>query len=423
MSAKRRIGVRDIEGLAPDSVIWDREVSGFGARRQKSIAISYVVIYRTAENRQRFHTIGRHGAPWTPDTARKEAKRILGSVVAGSDPAADKKQKRHAQSVTELCDLYIKDAEAGRLLTRRKKPKKASTIVTDRSRIERHIKPLLGARAVNSVTRADIDSFMHAVAEGKTAVRIKTAKKRGLAVVRGGKGAASRTVGLLGAIFSYAVRHGLRAENPVRGVERFADGRRLRRLAEEEYVGIGAAIAKGREAGIWPPAVAAAEFLILTGWRTGEVVGLSWREVDLVRRSATLGDTKTGVSVRPLSQRACKILTQLERGGDLVFPAARGEGRMTGFPKFWARLTVLAELPHDITPHVLRHSYASLANDLGHSEPTIAALIGHKGQSVTSRYVHSADAVLLAAADIVANFTAGLMDPTSRVNVIPLRQA
>jgi len=62
-----------------------------------------------------------------------------------------------------------------------------------------------------------------------------------------------------------------------------------------------------------------------------------------------------------------------------------------------------------VTVHTLRHSFASLAADLGYSEPTIAALVGHKGRSLTSRYVHSADAVLLAAADAVANRAAELM--------------
>jgi integrase len=82
---------------------------------------------------------------------------------------------------------------------------------------------------------------------------------------------------------------------------------------------------------------------------------------------------------------------------------------MAGFPKLWARIAKLGALPDDVTPHVLRHSFASLAADLGFSEPTIAALVGHKGRTMTSRYVHSADAVLLAAADAVANSAAQLM--------------
>lgn len=421
MAANKRIGLREIDALGPRSIIWDRDVPGFGARRQQTTAVSYVVIYRTAENRQRFHTIGRHGAPWTPDMARKEARRVLGSVASGGDPAAAKKQRRHAESVNTLCEVYLCDAEAGRLLTRRKTPKKSSTIVTDRSRIEWHIKPLLGLRAVASVTRSDIDAFMHSVAEGKTAVRIKTGKSRGLANVRGGTGAATRTVGLLGAIFSYAVRNGMRSDNPVRGVERFADGRRSRRLSDGEYGAIGEAIQKVSIIDVWPPALSVAIFLMLTGWRTGEAIGLTWREIDLPRRTATLGDTKTGLSVRPLSRAACNVLQRLDKGAELVFPAARGSGPMNGFPKFWARIAARGGLQQDITPHVLRHSFASLANDLGFSEPTIAALIGHKGRSVTSRYVHSADTVLLAAADVVANRTLELMGMASAATVVQLR--
>jgi integrase len=79
------------------------------------------------------------------------------------------------------------------------------------------------------------------------------------------------------------------------------------------------------------------------------------------------------------------------------------------FKKFWPRIAKLGGFPPQITPHVLRHSLTSLAADLGYSEPTIAALVGHKGRSITSRYMHSADAVLLAAADAVANRTAELM--------------
>jgi integrase len=106
----------------------------------------------------------------------------------------------------------------------------------------------------------------------------------------------------------------------------------------------------------------------------------------------------------------------------LVFPASRGTGLMTGYPKFWGRILKLAELSADVTPHVLRHSFASLAADMGYSEPTIAALIGHAGRSMTSRYVHSADSVLLAAADAVARRTLKLAgDLEGDAVVVPMR--
>src|ERR1700674_2968801 len=420
----KRIGLKDIRALKPGEIIWDGAVGGFHARRQKSKTVSYIVVYRTAEGRQPWQTIGRHGSPWTPDTAREAAKRILGHVVEGADPAAEKHAKRKAASVAEWCDLYIADAEAGRLLTRRKAPKKSSTLLTDRGRILRHIKPLLGRLSVASVTREDVEGFMHGVAEGKTAARTKTGKKRGLANVRGGKGTASRTVGLLGAIFSYAVHHRMRPDNPVRGVTRFADGRRERRLSDEEYKALGKALRKAEAASVWPAAVAVARFLALTGWRSGEALGLRWDELDLARRTATLSDTKTGRSVRPLSHAACDVLRSLTRAGDLLFPATRGEGRMTGFPKLWARIAKLGELPADVTPHTMRHSFASLAGDLGYSEPSIAALIGHKGHTITSRYVHAADPVLLVAADAVADRTAELMgEPRPSGVVVKLRKA
>ena len=307
-------------------------------------------------------------------------------------------------------------------MTRRKLAKKPSTLATDRGRIERHIKPLLGRMAVAAIEREDIERFMHAVAEGETATRIKTGL-HGLARVQGGKGTATRTVGFLGAIFAYAVRHRMRSDNPVHGIMRFADGRRERRLSDDEYAALGAALHQGEADGIWPAAIAAARFLALTGWRSGEALGLRWREVDLARRTARLADTKTGLSVRPLSHAACDVLSALPHTpGELVFPATRGAGLLLHFKKFWPRIAKIGCLPKEITPHVLRHSYASLAGDLGYSEPTIAALVGHKANSVTSRYVHAADAVLLAAADAAADRTAELMgEKKPEADVVPLR--
>lgn len=420
------ITLKTIAAIPRNSTVWDEgrgAVTGFGARRQKGDAIAYVVKYRTADGRQRWTTVGRHGAPWTPDLARDEARRILGEAAMGGDPARTKQEARKAATVAELCDAYLESCVAGRILTRRQMTKKPSTLVGDKGRIERHIKPLLGTLKVSAVTRADVEQFRDGVTEGATAARIKT-RKHGLARVTGGRGTATRTMGLLGAIFAFAVRRGLRGDNPVRGVERHADGQRDRRLSEAEYAALGDAL-RTMPNTAWPIALAAIRFLALTGWRRGEMLALKWTEAELDTRTARLSDTKTGSSLRPLSYAACEVLRALPRLGELVFPASIGADKlMRGFHKVWLRVAKRAALDHDVTPHVLRHSFASIAADLEFSELTIAALIGHKKASVTSRYAHHADAVLLQAADAVSDRLAELMgDARISGAVVQLRRA
>src|SRR5260370_39768713 len=155
-AARRRIGWREVRALPPGEIVWDAAVAGFGARRQKGPAVTYFVKYRTAGGRQRWQVIARHGV-LTPDEARDKARAILGNVVDGADPASEKMAARKAVTVSEPCDLYLADAEAGRLLTQRRGAQKPSTLLTDRGRITRHIKPLLGRLAVVAVDRADVE--------------------------------------------------------------------------------------------------------------------------------------------------------------------------------------------------------------------------------------------------------------------------
>jgi integrase len=103
------------------------------------------------------------------------------------------------------------------------------------------------------------------------------------------------------------------------------------------------------------------------------------------------------------------VIQSQPRNGDVVFASRFGETPIVGYRKMWLRIAKLCDLPADITPHVLRHSFASLAADIGYNEPTIATFLGHKAPSITSRYVHSAGAVELVAADAVANATMKLM--------------
>jgi integrase len=194
----------------------------------------------------------------------------------------------------------------------------------------------------------------------------------------------------------------MRSDNPVRGVPQFRDGQRERRLSKSEYRGLGKALRRVHNRA-WPPAVAATQFLALTGWRSGEALSLTWPNVDLAARTAILPGTKTGRSMRPLSNAACDMLRRLPHVSEVVFPSSRGGGPMPKLGKFWGRIAKLAGLPSDVSPHSLRHSFASVAADLGYSDLTIAALLGHKTRTVTSRYARTADPVLLAAADATAN--------------------
>ncbi|MBR0649230.1 site-specific integrase [Roseomonas terrae] len=316
------------------------------------------------------------------------------------------------------------------MLTRRGASKRASTLLTDRSRIDGHIRPLLVTMKVPAVTRQDVEGFMHDVAEGRTRQRVKLGKPRALSIVRGGKGAAARTVGLLGALFTYAVKKGMRPDNPVTGTVRYADGRRERRLTDVDYAALGkgltaAAVIQPRsddkpgKALVWPAAIAVTRFLALTGWRSGEALGLTWGMVDLARRTATLPMSKTGHSIRPLAVAACNVLRTMGAGNAdaLVFPPSRGKGTMSGFPSLFARIGKAGGLAPDVTPHVLRHSFASLGNDLGLTEATIGALVGHKGGGVTRGYIHAGDAVF-PAADRIASATLRKMEGETGAEVL-----
>jgi hypothetical protein len=168
--------------------------------------------------------------------------------MRGGDPVEARAAERGAISMRQLCSEYLDKAESGKLITRRGKTKKSSTIYTDRGRIERHIVPLIGRRNVKEITPTDINKFLADVIAGKTATNVKT-KWRGRAIVKGGRGTGSRTLGLLGGIFAYAVAQGYRPDNPCAGVVRPADQRRKYRLDQEGYKVLGDCLVEAEKKG------------------------------------------------------------------------------------------------------------------------------------------------------------------------------
>lgn len=383
--------------------IWCSDLTGFGVYVHPTGRRTYFVDYRI-DGRRRRMTIGRHGT-LTTEEARKLAIGTMGGVVREkSDPLLDRKTRRASLTVSDLCDQYMEAAEKGVILGRSKKrPKKASTIEIDRGRVERHIKPLLGAKLVIDLARADVVKFARDVTTGKTAVKNRKGKNGARIEVKGGPGTAARTTGLLGGIMTYAVNEGIIASNPVQNIPLQSDGVRDRRVTTDEYRAIGNALT-GEEAEIdTPQAVTGAWLLALTGCRLGEVERLQWSEVDEDGGCLRLTDSKTGPSVRPVGREVFDMLRTAMRvdGNAYVLPALRKDGHYNGLSGAWARLMKRAGI-EGVTPHTMRHSFASVAGDLGYADSTIGALLGHSAGTITSRYVHRMDSVMVAAANKVS---------------------
>ena len=120
--------------------IWDSEVRGFGLKITPGGQKIYVVQYRTGgrETPMRRYTIGKHGSPWTPATARQEADGIKARVTQGEDPATQKLEARRDMTVNELCDVYFAQPI---IITKRGTPKKASSLKTDKCRMNGETQP------------------------------------------------------------------------------------------------------------------------------------------------------------------------------------------------------------------------------------------------------------------------------------------
>ena len=121
---------------------------------------------------------------------------------------------------------------------------------------------------------------------------------------------------------------------------------------------------------------------------------------------------------------AVEHLARQPKGGNYVFPADKGAGHFIGIARLLSDLCAQAKLA-DVSPHILRHTFGSVAAELGFSELTIAGLLGHASRGVTQRYSHVPDSALLAAADRVSARIAAALDGSEGAKVVrmPRRKA
>lgn len=392
---------------------FDESLKGFGLKIEPTGARSFFIEYRPGAGgrgvTKKRMTLG-SADTLSPEQARALAADHLAGVLRGEDPALAKNIERSDPNVADLCDQYLQHGVD---------LKKASTIATDRGRIEHHIKPLLGKKKVKAVTKLDVEKFMRDVAAGKTANVVKTGKQ-GKSVVTGGKGTATRTVRLLGGIFTWAVNQRMRPDNPAHGVKKYPDQSGERYLSSDELARLGEALTLVSTIGIqrlpseskhapkaltntideW--AAAGIRLLILTGCRLGEILNLRWDQVDLERGLLFLPDSKTGRKTIVLSSAAIEVLKDLKRVGDYVVAGADPKKPRADLKRPWALVKAVADLD-GVRLHDLRHTYASTGAGRGLGLPIIGKLLGHADVKTTARYSHLDADPVRRAADMIAN--------------------
>ncbi|WP_374471553.1 tyrosine-type recombinase/integrase [Phenylobacterium sp.] len=395
--ARARLTRRLVEALQPaakDRFVWDSEVTGFGVKVAASGLRTYVLQYRFGGRARRF-SIGAHGSPWTVETARDQARVLLGRIAGGCDPQEEKQGARRDLTVAELCDLYLCEG----LVTR-----KPSSIASARADIENHIKPLLGAKRAALVTRQDVERLLIDVAAGKTARRARTSRRRGLARVRGGQGAANAAVVTLSAAFSFGMGRQVRPDNPAQGVRRFPEKKIERFLSPAELARLGEVLAAAESLGVESPyALAAIKLLMLTGCRKNEILTLKRNHVDLHHRCLRLPDSKTGAKVVHLGAPAVALIARIPEtaGNPYLLPGRNGVGHLVDLQATWERIRTAAGL-EDVRIHDLRHSFASVGATTGDSLLIIGALLGHRSAKTTERYAHLSDHPIKGAADRIS---------------------
>jgi integrase len=356
-----KITKRTIDAMAPTgsaTFLWDSDLKGFGARITPAGTISYVYQYRMGgrESPVQRSTIGKHGSPWTPTTARTEAERLALLVAQGTDPLeADKQRRREAVDLafSTYADRFVASCKGA-----------GWRRIAEQS-VRLHLKPALRNKAMTQITRVDIVSALDAMPANQVGNR-----RNVFAVIR--------------RMFRWAISRGDLTFNPVEGMETPPPVKpRDRWLADEELRRIWIAAPETHHC--FGPIV---RLLIVTGQRREEVCGMDWSEVDRAALLWTLpGErTKNGEpNTVPLNFLAIAELDS--RAGTKVWPkrgrifATSTGAKFTGYAKGKLKLDrLITEGGDPLQPwrlHDLRRTLATGMQRLGVRFEVTEALMNH----------------------------------------------
>lgn len=353
-----------VDRLQSGQTLRDSELKGFGVRRQHG-APSYF-LQKRIDGRVRWFTIGPHGNPWTPSSARKQAIHLLVTVANGHDPQAIKKAQRGKPTLADVASHFL-DVHGPKL--------KPRTYGEYQRLLDNFIVPALGGTLIADIKKSDVAQFHASLS--------KTPSQANFALSVASK------------LMQWAEDMGYRPENsnPCRNISKYRLKKHERFLTAEEFAQLGRALDEAeRDQSVSVFALAAIRLLILTGARLNEILTLKWQHVDVQRRLLMLPDSKTGQKAIRLSEHAVTVLRNLPRiKGNPYVIVGNVEGQhLVNLQKPWRRVRALAGLD-DVRIHDLRHTFASVAAASGASLPMIGALLGHTQPQTTARYAHLAN--------------------------------
>ena len=365
---------RFVESIIPDThkmiKHWDTELKGFGLIVLPSGRRTYCVQYRNVNRVKKMFKIGTHGQV-TTEEARSLAKKYLGGVIHGHDPAEKKKDNCTLPTINELARDYI---------LHHGEKKKQKSLKEDRKLLKNIILPAFGKKNVANVSRRDIE-ILHS--EHK-----QTPYQ------------ANRTLALLSKMFTLANGWEWRENNPVKGIERYPEEKRDRWLTAEELKILWKVLDE------YPNQLTACIFklLILTGARKGEVLNATWDQFDLKKGVWTKPSHLTKQKKKehlPLSTQALEILETMKAQSisPFLFP-----GKVEGQPvqeikRVWETIRKKSGFAN-LRIHDLRHTHASHLVSSGLSLSIVGKLLGHTQASTTQRYAHLADEPLRQATEL-----------------------
>ncbi|MFM9852124.1 MAG: tyrosine-type recombinase/integrase [Sphingomonadaceae bacterium] len=364
--ASGKITKRTIDALIAsrsEGFLWDDGIKGFGAKITKSGAVSYILQFRMGgrEARTRRCTIGSHGSPWTPTTAREEALRLSRLIGQGVDPVEVEKQRRR-EAVDLAFDNYAQRFERACV-------GRGWKLLVARS-LRIHSMPVLKSKPLPKITRADIVAVFDRMPDTQVANR-----RNVFAVLR--------------RLFRWTISRGDIDRTPMEGMETPpAVKARDRWLSDEEL-----AMVWKHAPNTHPCFGPIVRLLIVTGQRREEVSSLAWEELDQAERMWILpGDrAKNGEPNRvPLNSLAVSVLeavagkpTWPRRGK--VFATSTGGG-FTGYHKGKEKLDRLiaedgGEPMQPWRLHDLRRTLATGFQRLGVRFEVTEAVLNHVGGS------------------------------------------